>query len=108
MQLVSCVLCCMCCVCHTQRLTLLASEPTIPAVISVSYGEDEKSVGLDYGSRVNVEFQKVKCCCSPPLSLSLSLSLSLPHSPSPCLALMCRFLLCSHSLTHSLTLSLIP
>jgi tripeptidyl-peptidase-1 len=32
---------------------------TIPFVFSVSYGEDEKSVGMDYASRVNVEFQKV-------------------------------------------------
>jgi len=31
----------------------------IPLVFSISYGEDEKSVGTDYGNRVNVEFQKV-------------------------------------------------
>jgi tripeptidyl-peptidase-1 len=31
----------------------------IPLVFSVSYGEDEKSVGTDYGGRINVEFQKV-------------------------------------------------
>jgi len=40
-------------------LTTLAGESTIPAVFSVSYGEDEKSVGLSYGSRVNTEFQKI-------------------------------------------------
>jgi len=37
----------------------LSTQDTIPWVISVSYGEDEKSVGLDYGTRVNVEFQKI-------------------------------------------------
>ncbi len=40
-------------------LTLVASEQTVPNVISISYGEDEKSVGTDYGGRVNTEFQKV-------------------------------------------------
>jgi tripeptidyl-peptidase-1 len=40
-------------------LLFLAQQSTIPAVLSVSYGEDEKSVGLDYGGRVNAEFQKV-------------------------------------------------
>jgi len=40
-------------------LTTVAGEDTIPNVFSVSYGEDEKSVGLDYGGRVNAEFQKV-------------------------------------------------
>jgi len=40
-------------------ITNVSMSDTIPFVFSISYGEDEKSVGLDYASRVNVEFQKV-------------------------------------------------
>jgi len=43
-------------------LTWLANvsmSSQIPLVFTVSYGDDEKSVGLDYGTRCNVEFQKV-------------------------------------------------
>lgn len=34
------------------------SDETVPYVFSTSYGEDEKSVSLDYSTRINVEFQK--------------------------------------------------
>jgi len=37
----------------------VTAESQIPNVFSVSYGEDEKSVGLDYATRINVEFQKL-------------------------------------------------
>jgi len=37
----------------------VTAEAQIPNVFSVSYGEDEKSVGLDYAMRINVEFQKL-------------------------------------------------
>jgi len=33
----------------------ISAETTVPSVISVSYGEDEKSVGFDYATRCNSE-----------------------------------------------------
>ena len=40
-------------------LANVTSTSPLPGVISVSYGEDEKSLSLDYAQRINVEFQKV-------------------------------------------------
>jgi len=34
------------------------SDDNVPYVFSTSYGEDEKSVSMDYANRINVEFQK--------------------------------------------------
>ncbi len=41
-------------------LQVIASTPDsdIPLVVSISYGDDESTVNLDYAKRVNVEFQK--------------------------------------------------
>eukprot|EP01084_Bolivina_argentea_P295414 508593_1 len=40
-------------------LTDVESASNPPVLFSVSYGEDEKSVGMDYASRVNTEFAKL-------------------------------------------------
>jgi len=40
-------------------LVNVSATADAPWVHSVSYGEDEKSVGLDYASRINTEFQKL-------------------------------------------------
>lgn len=37
----------------------VTASQDIPYVFSVSYGEDEKSVGYDYASRINIEFMKL-------------------------------------------------
>ena len=37
----------------------ISDSKEVPYVVSVSYGDGEKSVGTEYGSRINTEFQKL-------------------------------------------------